>query len=186
MIEQAYTASVMMEDLVRNILQLAKDEHEGQSSTPGQTVDPRPVVTRLVTHLRELYRDPAPDFVIGKLPLVGVSAVLVERVFYNLLVNALKFSAGTPRPRIELGAVSSTGDPVLFVRDNGVGFDARDADRLFREFTQLPGAKEGEGFGLGLALVARILRAHRGRIWAEGATGAGATFYVQLPAPESA
>jgi hypothetical protein len=183
MIEQAYNASVMMEDLVRNILQLAKDEHQGQSSATREPVDPRPVIGRLITHLRQLHREPAPTFLVGELPLVGVSAVMVERVFYNLLSNALKFSAHTAAPRIEIGAAPSADGPVLFVRDNGVGFDARDADKLFREFSQLPNAKEGDGFGLGLSLVARMLRAHGGRIWAEGETGSGATFYVQFPAP---
>lgn len=184
MVEQAYGASVMMEDLVRNILQLAKDEHQGQSSTMREPVDPRPVIGRLITHLRELHRHPPPTFVVGELPLVGVSAVLVERVFYNLLSNALKFSAQIAAPRIEVGAAAAAAEgPVLFVRDNGIGFDARDADKLFQEFSQLPNAKEGDGFGLGLALVARMLRAHGGRIWAEGQAGSGATFYVQFPAP---
>ena len=72
---------------------------------------------------------------------------------------------------------------VLFVRDNGVGFDARDADKLFREFSRLSTATKSEGFGLGLSLVARLVRAHGGDIWAESEVGAGATFYVRLPLP---
>lgn len=183
MIGHAYKATLMMQDLVQNILQLARDEHEGQGSRPEQPVDPRPVMVRLTGHLRGLRPQPMPQFVIGPMPCVGVSAVLVERIFYNLLTNALKYSAQTAQPRIEIGGHESPEGPVLYVRDNGVGFDARDADRLFREFSRLPGAERSEGFGLGLSLVARLVRAHQGRIWAEGSPGAGATFYVQLPAP---
>ncbi len=72
------------------------------------------------------------------------------------------------------------------MRDNGVGFDARDSDRLFREFSRLSTAGQTEGFGLGLSLVAKLVRAHGGRIWAESAVGQGATFFVQLPAPGAA
>lgn len=184
-VAQAYTATTMMQDLVQNILQLAKDEHQGQGTITDKPVDPRPVIVRLTVHLRGLRPNPMPQFVVGELPLVGVSAVLIERVFYNLLTNAMKYSASVAQPKIEVGGRMTPEGPVLFVRDNGVGFDSRDADKLFREFSRLPGTEKSDGLGLGLSLVARMLRAHHGRIWAESATGAGATFYVQLPpAPE--
>ena len=71
--------------------------------------------------------------------------------------------------------------PVIYVRDNGVGFDSRDADKLFQEFSRLDTAQTADGLGLGLSLVARLLRAHGGRIWAESLVGAGATFFVEFP-----
>jgi len=111
---------------------------------------------------------------------------VVERVFYNLIVNAIKYSAGQPEPRIEIFSVPSSPRPVLAVRDNGIGFDARDRASLFTEFSRLPNAAKTDGWGLGLALVARIVRAHGGRIWAESKAGQGATFFVELPPPATA
>jgi signal transduction histidine kinase len=185
LVARAYGATVVMQELVQNILQLAQDEHEGAASHSSVALDPTPVIQRLVVHLSDLFSKPAPRFSVAALPRVGVSSVVLERVFYNLITNALKYSAQRPEPHIEIGVVEG-GDgagPVLFVRDNGVGFDARDADKLFQEFSRLPTAGATPGFGLGLSLVTRLLRAHGGRIWAEGAAGVGATFYVQLPPP---
>lgn len=182
-ITTAFQGAVMMEELIGNILQLAQDEHDRSGKGPGPAVNPTPVVQRLAWRMRDLFSRSVPHFEIAELPPVGVSAVLIERVFYNLLANALKYSAQRAKPRIEIGAHPSADGPVIFVRDNGVGFDARDSDKLFREFTRLSTAGSTDGFGLGLSLVARLLRAHGGRIWAESVVGNGATFYVQFPAP---
>ncbi len=186
LIGEIYNASVTMQELVQNILQLAKEEHEGPGDGPRPAVDPTPIVRHLFMHVRGLFPGMTPELVAADLPEVGVSAVLIERVFYNLLTNALKYSTGRAQPRVEVGGYAAPEGPVLFVRDNGVGFDARDADKLFREFSRLDTAGNSEGYGLGLSLVARLVRTHGGRIWAEGAVDAGATFFVQLPAPPPA
>ncbi|MCX6952224.1 MAG: response regulator [Verrucomicrobia bacterium] len=184
-VDQAFQATVVMQELIQNILQLAQDVHDGPREE-RVSVNPGPVISRLFLHLSGLYPSPTRRFTLGVLPPVGVSAVVIERIFYNLLGNALKFSAERPEPLIEVGTQDSADGPVLFVRDNGVGFDSRQSDRLFREFSRLDTAGKSDGFGLGLSLVARLLRAQGGRIWAEGSVGAGATFYVQLPAPMTA
>ncbi len=183
MIEQAYGGTLALEDLIGNILQLAQQEHDRTSTRTDWSVDPAPVVHRLVRLMGNLFPNLEPKYEIAALPLVGVSSVLVERVFYNLLANALKYSASSKVPRVEVGTLAGSALPVIFVRDNGVGFDSRDADKLFREFSRLDHARLAPGMGLGLSLVARLLRAHGGRIWAEGAVGAGATFYVEFPRP---
>ena len=183
MIQQAFGGTVIMQELIENILQLAQEEHGRASEAVAWAVDPTPVVRRLAARMGELFPRPKPRIEVARLPEVGVSAVLIERVFYNLLANALKYSAKRAEPRVEVGALPASGRVVLFVRDNGVGFDARDADKLFREFSRLSTAGESDGLGLGLSLVARLLRAHGGRIWAESAVGAGATFFVEFPAP---
>ncbi len=183
LVEAAFNASVTMQELIQNILQLAQEAHDGPMGAERPEVDPAPVVRRLAMRLRELFPQPAPRFEIGPLPRVGVSAMFIDRVFYNLIANALKYSAQRAEPVVEIGAAESAAGPVIFVRDNGVGFDARDSDRLFREFSRLSTATGTEGFGLGLSLVARLLRSQGGRIWAESEVGAGATFFVQFPAP---
>ena len=186
LIGHAYNASVTMQELIQNILQLAQDVHDGVRGEPTGALDPAPVIRKLAMRMWELFPESKVTIKVGTLPPVGVSAVLVERIFYNLLTNAVKYSAESASPAVEVGATADEAGPVLWVRDNGVGFDARDSDRLFREFSRLSTAGKTEGFGLGLSLVAKLVRAHGGRIWAESEVGRGATFFVQLPGPAAA
>jgi light-regulated signal transduction histidine kinase (bacteriophytochrome) len=112
---------------------------------------------------------------------------LLRLVFVNLLSNALKYSRGREVARVEIGAQPGPGKEVtLFVRDNGVGFDMRYVDKLFGVFQRLHHAHEFEGVGIGLANVRRIVHRHGGRTWAESELGAGATFYLTLPAAQRA
>jgi light-regulated signal transduction histidine kinase (bacteriophytochrome) len=101
-------------------------------------------------------------------------------VWQNLLSNALKFSATTPEPRIEVGHHWIAGEAVYYVRDNGVGFNPAYASELFGVFKRLHPAGVFPGTGVGLAICQRIVTSHGGRIWAEAAEGKGATFYFTL------
>jgi light-regulated signal transduction histidine kinase (bacteriophytochrome) len=105
---------------------------------------------------------------------------LLRVVLVNLIGNAWKYTGMREDAIIEFAAATIDGKQVFFVRDNGVGFDMADADKLFTPFKRLPGAEECRGFGIGLATVERILRRHGGRIRAEGESGKGATFYFTL------
>ncbi len=107
-------------------------------------------------------------------------AGLLRVVLENLLGNAWKFTSREPEARIEFGAIEREGRPVYHVTDNGVGFDAAYADRIFDPFQRLHAGGEFEGAGVGLATVARIIRRHGGSLWAEGQTGEGATFFFAL------
>ncbi|HMN82881.1 MAG TPA: ATP-binding protein [Burkholderiaceae bacterium] len=108
---------------------------------------------------------------------------LLRIVLQNLLGNAWKYSAKTPDARIELSAERIDGRTVHCVRDNGVGFDMRFADRLFTVFQRLHSASDFPGTGVGLATVQRVIRRHGGRVWAESAPGTGARFYFTVWEP---
>jgi hypothetical protein len=101
---------------------------------------------------------------------------LLRVMLQNLIENAWKYSSKEAAPRIEFGCETSGRETVFFVRDNGVGFDMQYADRLFTPFQRLHRPEEFEGTGIGLATVARIVRRHGGRVWAEAAPKQGATF----------
>jgi signal transduction histidine kinase len=107
-------------------------------------------------------------------------AVLVRTVLENLLGNAWKYSSRVEFPRVEVGATKSDGRVTFHVKDNGVGFDMKDADMLFAPFERLHKATDFEGTGVGLAAVQRIIERHGGRIWADSAPGKGATFFFTL------
>lgn len=105
---------------------------------------------------------------------------LLRLVLENLIGNAWKYSARSPRAHISLAATSHGGRPAYVVRDNGAGFDMRSAERLFGLFQRLHSASEFPGHGVGLASVRRIIRRHGGEIWAEAEPGRGAAFYFTL------
>jgi signal transduction histidine kinase len=118
---------------------------------------------------------------IAPLPPCHGEPALLNQVFVNLVGNAVKFSARAERPLITIGSVDINGEPAYFVRDNGVGFDDRYAEKLFGVFQRLHRADEFEGTGVGLAIVHRIITRHGGRVWAESQGGEGATFYFTVP-----
>ena len=108
------------------------------------------------------------------------SSQLVQ-LFQNLIGNALKFK-GEQRPRVEVRAERDGSYWLFSVRDNGVGFDQKYADRVFGVFKRLHRNRDIPGTGIGLAICQRIIDRHGGRIWAESTPGKGATFYFTLPA----
>jgi signal transduction histidine kinase len=120
------------------------------------------------------------EWKIGQLPFVECDPILMPQVFQNLISNALKYSRPRSPAVIEIGQTEREGEKVIFVKDNGVGFDMKYSDKLFGVFQRLHMAEEFEGNGIGLATVERIIKKHGGRVWVEAELDRGATFYFTL------
>jgi len=151
------------------------------------------VATPLATLVDEVRQELMRDVVgreiewrIGPLPTLPCDRRLCHEAFGHLLANAIKFTGGQPCARIEVFVQEGSEPPVLVVRDNGVGFNAARAEHLFMPFARFHPQQAFEGIGAGLAIAAKIVRRHGGRIWADSEEGHGATFHVTLAsaAPE--
>ncbi|MBI4790601.1 MAG: PAS domain S-box protein [Chloroflexi bacterium] len=147
-----------------------------------QTVDLIQLTQQALGDLAAQQQDRRVEIVIGDLPPCRADPLLLKQVLVNLLSNALKFTRQREVARIEISShVSEEGELVYFVRDNGVGFDSEQAEKLFGVFQRLHAQEDYEGTGVGLAIVERIIRRHGGRVCADAQVDCGATFYFTVP-----
>ena len=144
-------------------------------------------LSRLAEEVVAFLRAANPERQVEVVVAPGIACTGDERLLRialeNLLSNAWKFTSKQDAARIEFGEMEKEGARVFFVRDNGAGFDAALAHKLFRAFERLHSGAQFEGLGVGLSTVQRVIDKHRGRIWAESAEGRGATFYFTVPEP---
>jgi PAS domain S-box-containing protein len=167
-----------MAELIEGLLSLAKFARDPLRMS---AVDVSAIAGRIAHELHE--RDASRQVQVHVQPgmMAWGDSLLLQVVLQNLLGNAWKFTAKVPQARIDFGQdIAPDGETVFFVRDNGAGFDMAHAARLFRTFERLHRPAEFPGTGIGLAIVHRIIKRHRGRVWAESALGEGATFYFTL------
>jgi len=166
--------------LIDDLLNLAR---LGRKELVQHPTDLSEIVHRVADALTRENAGRAIRWTCGPLPTVNCDPALVDVVLTNLLSNAVKYSRPRPETVIEVGAIETPGMPaVVFIRDNGVGFNMKYADKLFGAFQRLHRADEFEGTGIGLATVQRIVHKHKGRIWVEAELDKGATFYFTLAA----
>jgi light-regulated signal transduction histidine kinase (bacteriophytochrome) len=166
-----------MGQLIDDMLELSR---VGRSEMRPTRVDLSVLAERVAAELREADPQRKAEFTIRPGLVAEGDSRLLRVVLTNMLGNAWKFTGRQPVARIEFGATQVDGTSAYYVRDNGVGFDMAYADKLFAPFQRLHARDEFPGTGVGLATVARIVRRHGGRAWAEGAVGKGATFYFTL------
>lgn len=143
-----------------------------------EQVDLAALVARMLEILRADY--PRAAVTLSQLPSRRCDPALIREVYENLIGNALKFSAKKSEPEVEIGMESREGEDIMFVRDNGAGFDMAEAKTMFGVFRRFHSESDFPGNGVGLAIAKRIVERHRGRIWADSAPGVGTTFYFTL------
>lgn len=170
-------ASQHMDRLIDDILRLSR---MSRAEMKRGEVDLSRLAVEIVSELRDSQPGRSVDVVIPDGLVTQGDEPLIRVALTNLLGNAWKFTGKQPSARIEFGVTSSSGEQAYFVRDNGVGFDMAQYDKLFGTFQRLHSPDDYEGTGIGLAIVQRIIRRHGGKVWAEGAVGEGATFYFTL------
>jgi signal transduction histidine kinase len=167
-----------MERLIDDLLGFSRLGHCQVTKEP---VALGPLVGGVIEELGSEVQGRPVEWCIDDLPCLDADPGLLRVVLVNLLSNALKFTRGRDPARIEVfPAGGSHGAPVIAVRDNGAGFAAENAERLFGVFQRLHTQAEFEGTGIGLATVKRIITKHGGRIWAEAEPGMGATFFFSV------
>lgn len=148
-------------------------------------IEPRELVTaevvrRAIHDLGMLAKRPDVEITIDPLPSCTADPTLLRQVFVNLIDNALKFTSTRSDARVHIGSTTTGRNVTYFVKDNGVGFDPRQADKVFGVFRRLQRVEDFEGTGIGLALVQRIVERHGGRVWCEGSIDEGARFFFTL------
>ena len=173
-IREATVRMGQMIDALLNLSRLGRQPLRRHRTNLGELLEQVQRDIQLETAGREI------EWKLGPLPSLHCDANLVRQVLTNLLSNAVKFTSRREHAVIEVGAKTSDGQPVIFVRDNGVGFNPKTASKLFGAFQRLHAHSEFEGTGVGLATVQRIVHRHGGRVWAEAEVGKGATFYFSL------
>ncbi len=171
-----------MGQLVDDLLNLAR---VGRKELGLQVTGLSSVLQEVLAELKPEMEGRQVEIKSASLPFVECDPALIRQVFQNLLSNALKFTRPRSPAVIEVGHKEEDGRNVIFVRDNGVGFSMKYADKLFGVFQRLHRPEDFEGTGVGLATVQRIINKHGGRIWAEAELDKGATFYFTLNASET-
>jgi PAS domain S-box-containing protein len=173
--ENAQQMGLLIDDL------LAFSRLGRQAINPG-TVATREIIQQVLNSLDEEIQDRKIAITVSEdLPDCNGDAALIKQVWVNLISNAVKFTRQQASPQIEIGFEYGKDEIIYHVRDNGVGFDMKYADKLFGVFQRLHRAEDFEGTGVGLAIVQRLIDRHGGRVWVDASPGLGCTFFFSLP-----
>ncbi|WP_160295246.1 ATP-binding protein [Geobacter sp. OR-1] len=176
-------ASRRMNELIEALLKLSRVT---SSELNTETVNLSNMALEIFSGLKEQEPDRLVTYSVSDGMVADADPILMKSLLDNLINNAWKYSSKKEHAVIEFGVSEQDGSEVYFVRDNGVGFNMRYRDNIFAPFRRLHKDEDFAGIGIGLATVQRIIRRHRGDIWAEGKEGEGATFYFTLQANNTA
>ena len=171
-------AALRMGNLIDDLLTFSR---VGRAELKKAEVDLNQLVLDALKDFRAETKERKLIWEIQPLPPVQADRSLLRMVLVNLISNAVKFTASRAEPKIEIGSSDAAEETVIFIRDNGAGFNPKYTKKLFGVFQRLHSNEEFEGTGIGLANVQRIIHRHGGRTWAEGVVDVGAVFYFSLP-----
>lgn len=178
-LERIFKSSQHMNDLIEALLQLSQLSYQNLKQ---EVVDLSEIVRETAADLQLGNPERRVEFVIQPMIRTFGDHNLLEIAMKNLLRNAWKFTQMREVARIEFGASEGGEGSTCYVRDNGIGFDMANSERMFHAFQRLHNSSEFPGNGIGLTTVQRIINRHGGKIWAEGEEGKGAVFYFTLQA----
>jgi light-regulated signal transduction histidine kinase (bacteriophytochrome) len=176
-LDQVCASTRYMGALIDDLLNLSR---VGRQEVKWQVTGFNSLVTEVLRDLRPQTEKRRIEWKIGNLPFIECDPALMKIVFANLLSNAVKYTRPRNPATIEITAATENGHPVVSIRDNGVGFSMKYANKLFGVFQRLHRQEDFEGTGIGLATVQRIIQKHGGRVWAEGELNQGAVFRFTL------
>ena len=178
LLHRVYTGALRMGELIDGLLSLSGVIKAEFNRVP---IDLTALAEEVAREIQEREPNRSVEFAIESGMLVVGDPALIRAVLANLIGNAWKFTAKSTGPRIEIGKQSDECETIFFVRDNGAGFEMKQAEKLFGIFERLHKQEEFPGTGIGLATVKRIISKHGGRVWGEGRLNQGATFFFTLP-----
>jgi signal transduction histidine kinase len=178
LLQNVNAGAAHMDRLITDLLRLSQLNRQALHRTPVRFTE---LVQRVIDGMSNERAGRDIEFVIADFPTWQVDQGLMQQVFVNLLSNAIKFTRERPHARIEVGYRMDGTTLVVFIRDNGVGFNMKHMNKLFGVFQRLHSADQFEGTGVGLSIVRRIVERHGGKVWVDGAQDQGATFYFSLP-----
>ena len=183
-VERMGSAAGRMQVLINDLLALTRVTTKAQPFVP---VNLSEVLRGVLSDLETRIREKGAKVEVGELPTVEADATQMRQLFQNLIANALKFQRPGVPPEIQVSAETVTGPAPdgnvcrIRVRDNGIGFDSKYGEQIFKVFERLHGKDEYEGTGIGLAICRKVVERHGGKITAQGLSGQGSAFTVELP-----
>lgn len=180
-IEVIRQSSLRLTHMIDALLKYSRLE---QQELPRTVFHIREMVDTFVAERLQALPAPKPTIAV-EMPLATLygEPVSIRQALTNVLDNAIKFSRHATTPEIHISGRKTATEQILSIRDNGIGFDQTQTDKLFGLFERLHGEKEYEGTGVGLAIVKMVMEKHGGRVWAESSPGQGSTFFLAFPTP---
>jgi len=178
-LKRIMTSADRMESLVLDLLNLSQ---VGETDSHFRRVSIRDIITEVISSLENTIRNNAIRVTVSDdLPEIYCDEGRIFQVFENLIVNGVRFTKDAESPTIEIGYKEREEAHEFYVRDNGIGIDPKDHQRIFDMFCRLAEIKDSKSTGLGLTIVQRIINRYNGRVWVDSEKGKGATFYFTLP-----
>ena len=169
-------ASDRMKVLINDLLEYSRIGKKKESAQ----VDLNEIVNAVLADLNKAITDAGAKIVVGKLPVVSAYPTEMKQIFQNLIINAIKFRKKDVEPMIEIVAEQQNGSWKFLIKDNGIGIDPQQTDRIFVIFQRLHTRSEYEGSGIGLSNCKKIAELHKGKIWVESAPGEGSSFFFTI------